>query len=171
MDRYFTSIPLSEWLLDRNITVVGTLKENRIGIPPGMKDIKHREVKSNVYAYNDDNSEEKVMVSWIDKKKSGMKNILCLTTMHDTVKTWRDQRKKPHMLVFYDKTKGEVDIVDYVSSFMSTRVKSKRWPMNAFAYSLDTARTNSRTLHDEVAGKKKVEFQFHMEFGRATSSS
>ena len=105
------------------------------------------------------------MVSWIDKKKSGMKNILCLTTMHDTVKTSRAQRKKPHMLVFYDKTKGGVDIVDYVSSFMSTRVRSKRWPMNAFAYSLDTARTNSRTLHDEVAGKKTSNFNFTWNLG------
>ena len=90
-----------------------------------MKDIKHQEVKSTVYAYNDDNSKEMMMVLWIDKKKSRMKNILCLTTMHDTVKTLRDQRKKPHMLVFYDKTKGGVDIVDYVSSFMSMRGKSK----------------------------------------------
>ena len=27
MDRYFTSIPLSEWLLDKNITFVGTLQK------------------------------------------------------------------------------------------------------------------------------------------------
>ena len=33
MDRLYTSIPLAEWLLERKITMVGTLQSNRKGIP------------------------------------------------------------------------------------------------------------------------------------------
>ena len=141
MDRYFTSIPLSEWLHQTKLTVMGTLKENRIGIPKDIKDIKGRAEKSTIVIYNNDENTQKMMISYVDKKKSGLKNILVLPTMHDVLKLFRDERKKPHVMVFYEKTKGGVDVVDYISSFISTRMKSKRWRMNAFAYSLDTART------------------------------
>ena len=87
--------------------------------------------------------------------------------MHDSVKVSRDIRKKPHPLVFYDKTKGGVDIVDYVSGFLSTPTKSRRWPMNAFCYMLDTARTNARTLHNEVKGVRTSNFHFTWDLGES----
>ena len=43
---------------------------------------------------------------------SGLKNILMLTTMHNIVNVSIDERKKPHVMVFYDSTKGGVDVVD-----------------------------------------------------------
>ena len=33
MDRYFTSLSIADWLLGRNMAVVGTMKDNRVGIP------------------------------------------------------------------------------------------------------------------------------------------
>ena len=38
-DRLYTSIPLANWLLDRNITTVGTLNSNRIGFPDEIIDL------------------------------------------------------------------------------------------------------------------------------------
>ena len=37
LDRYFTSETLAKWCLERNITIVGTLKSDRKGIPKEMK--------------------------------------------------------------------------------------------------------------------------------------
>ena len=42
-DRLYTSVPPAKWLLDRNITTVGTLNTVRIGIPDELKDTKCRE--------------------------------------------------------------------------------------------------------------------------------
>ena len=42
MDRYYTSIPLAEWLCDKNITYVGTLNSNRKGLPKEIKEAKSR---------------------------------------------------------------------------------------------------------------------------------
>ena len=56
-----------------------------------------------------------MLLSHIDKKKKGKKNILALTTMHNQVKLSVSERKKPHALVFYDHTKSGVDIVDLIS--------------------------------------------------------
>jgi len=43
MDRLYTSISTCNWLLNRNITTVGTLVTNRIGLPDELKDAKQRE--------------------------------------------------------------------------------------------------------------------------------
>ena len=37
MDRYFTSLSIADWLLERNMTVVGTMKDNRVRIPPKLR--------------------------------------------------------------------------------------------------------------------------------------
>ena len=37
LDRYFTSMAIAEWCLERNITITGTLKSDRKGIPNEMK--------------------------------------------------------------------------------------------------------------------------------------
>ena len=45
MDRYYTSIPLAEWLYDKNITCIGTLNSNRKGMPKEIKETKVKEQK------------------------------------------------------------------------------------------------------------------------------
>ena len=39
-DRLYASVPLVKWLLNRNITTVGTLNTVRIGTPDELKDTK-----------------------------------------------------------------------------------------------------------------------------------
>ena len=85
---------------------------------------------------------EKVMlVSYIDKKLSGRKkNVIILSTMHKNVKVTKDHRKKPQVLTMYDHTKGGVYVVDLLSTSHSTRIKTKRWSLNALAFIFDTCR-------------------------------
>ena len=85
-------------------------------------------------------------VSYVDKKKTGKKNIVVLTTMHTSVSVTKDQRVKPNVHTFYDHTKGEVDVVDLVSTHNTTKMKNRRWPINALAFVLDTVRTNAKTI-------------------------
>ena len=98
LDRYFTSVTLAEWCLERNIIIVGTLKSYRKGVPKEMKGVADREEKSTAFCYSED--EKTMLLLYIDKKKKGKKNILALTTMHNQVKLSVDERKKPHALVF-----------------------------------------------------------------------
>ena len=44
--RYYTSVPLAEWLYDQNITCIGTLNSNRKGLPKEIKETKGREENS-----------------------------------------------------------------------------------------------------------------------------
>ena len=102
MDQYFRSIPLMELLLDQNMTLVGTLKANSIGVRVEINDVKELKEKTNVFIGNDDNGKQKVLLPWIDMKKSGRGNILVLIIMHDCVLVTNDQRAKPEILIFYD---------------------------------------------------------------------
>ena len=139
MDRYFTSMTISEYLLDKRMTVVGTIHSNRAGIPKEMKETKFRESPSTLYAYSTNN--KSVLLLYVIKTRSGVKNVLVLSSRHRNALTTRE-RKKPHVITFYDRTKGGVDVMDMMAGIYTTRFKSRRWTMNALAYVLDTVRTN-----------------------------
>ena len=164
LDRYFTSVSLAEWALEKKFTIVGTMRHDRKGIPKELKFVNDREENSVLYVYHEDKNV--VLVSYIDKKKSGKKNVIVLTTMHDKVRVTNDQRKKPHIHVMYDHTKGRVDIVNLLSTNHPTRIKSKRWPLNALAFVLDTCRTNAKIIlgNNNI---KVTHFEFTYELGKA----
>ena len=91
--------------------------------------------------------EKKIMlVSYVDKKKSGKKNVIILSTMHENVKVAKDQRKKPQVHTMYDHTKRGVYVVDLLLTSHSTRIKTKRHILNALAFILDTCRSNGKTI-------------------------
>lgn len=163
MDRFFTSIPIAEWASQNNFTIVGTIRLDRKGIPNEIKSLDSREEKSTKYVYQSNG--DILLVSYVDKKKSGKKNIVVLSTMHSGVSVTNDQRKKPNVHLFYDHTKGGVDIVDLISSHDTTKIKSKRWPINAFAYILDTVRTNSKVILQEASAAinlSTLEFTYNL---------
>ena len=107
-----------------------------------------------------------MLVSYINKKKSGKNNIIVLTTMHDKVKVTNDQWCKPHVLVMYDHNKAEVDVEDLISTHHSTIIKSKRWPLNAFVFILDTVGRNKKII---LADNKNSfsKFKFTYQLGKA----
>ena len=69
--------------------------------------------------------------------------------MHDNVRVTKDKRRNRQAHTFYDHTKDGVDVVDLISSNCSTRIKSKRWPLNSLAFILDTERTYANTILKE----------------------
>ena len=159
MDRYFTSVSLAAWELQKKFTIVGTMRHDRKGIPKEVKVIGNREEKLVLYVYH---KEKNIMLaSYIDKKKSGKKNVIVLSRMHDSVKVTNDQRKKPKIHSMYNHMKGGADVVDLLSTSHSTRIKSKRWPTNAFAFIFDTCRPNAKTiLQDNDKPLSNFEFTY-----------
>ena len=132
-----------------------------------QKDGPGRESKSTKWCYDD----KKVLISYADEKKSGTKVVLALTTMSDTMRVSKDQRKKTEPLVYYDHMKGGVDVVDLVPIGASTRAKTKRWTLNALYFLCDTVKSNAKTLYNEVNGKKLSNFEFTWQLGKELVSS
>ena len=46
MDRCFTSVSLASWALEKSITIIGTMRHSRIGIPKELKSVANIEEKS-----------------------------------------------------------------------------------------------------------------------------
>ena len=111
-------------------------------------------------------SDKLLLVSYLDKKKTGKKYVIVFSTMHKNVVIKRHRRKKPNMIVLYDQTKGGVDIVDLISSKLSVRIKSKHWTTNALAFILDTVRTTAKTVLRESVNRILTTFNFTWEFGK-----
>ena len=153
MDRYFTSMEVARWLFEKGLTVVGTLKLRRQGIPDAMLSTSGRDDQSVKYAYCEEI--KSLLVSYVAKKKRGWKNVLVLSSMHRSGSVTNDARKKPDVIVFYDQAKGGVDVMDQMAGCFTTRFKSHRWTMNALSYVLDTVRTNMNTLWNEMNPDKK----------------
>ena len=97
--------------------------------------------QSTFYIHGKD--DDLMLVSYVDKKKSGKKNVVVLTLMHNV------RRKKEATSSQSMTTPRQCYVVDLISSNCLTRIKSKQWPLNSLAFILDTARTNANTILEE----------------------
>lgn len=101
-DNLYTSIPLAKKLLDRKMTLVGTMRHNRIGLPKEVKTLDNREEFSTEVWWE---KEGKItFTSYVVKTKSkGKKNIVVLSTMEPLLGVTKDDDKfKPAIIKFYD---------------------------------------------------------------------
>ena len=106
MDNYFTGVPLAKTMLQRKLTIVGTMKKCKIEIPEYMKPAKSRETKTSIFGFND----KLTMVSYVPQKN---KAVILLSTMHHEISIDKeDHKKRPEIIKFYNKTKIGVDLVD-----------------------------------------------------------
>ena len=126
-----------------------------------MKSLKHREEKSTIFAHR---SKKNIMMLWyIDKEKSGKKKIICFITRHGQVEVTNFQRLKPQVIIMYDHTKGEGDVVNLISCYHSTQMKLKHWPLTAFAFMLDTIRAHrKKILEDNKMIFNNFEFTYQL---------
>ena len=63
-DNYYTSLPCAEYFMRNNITTIGTMRANRLGIPKEVKNTKGREQNS-YEAYWDKRTGKKSLHSYV----------------------------------------------------------------------------------------------------------
>ena len=86
--------------------------------------------------------------------------------MHTSVSVTKDQRVKPNFHTFYDHTKGEVEVMDLVSTHNTTKMKNWRWSINALASVLDTVHTNAKTILAVSSNPATPLFEFTYTLGK-----
>nr|XP_023025733.1 uncharacterized protein LOC111513737 [Leptinotarsa decemlineata] len=107
MDNWFTSIPLARSLLtDHKLTLLGTLRKDKVEIPPEFLTVR-RPAKTSMFAFTKDMTS----VSYKPKKN---KSVVLLSTMHhdDKIDESTGDENKPEMITLYNATKAGVDSVD-----------------------------------------------------------
>lgn len=163
MDNLYSSISTANWLLSNDSTMIGTIRHNRLGIPPEIKSIDGRELLS-THTFWERTKGDLSITSYVVKTSTGKKNVLLLSSCRPLMGTTKDDnKKKPAILKLYDFTKGGTDNVDQRIGGYSCKPKSSRWTIVAFSFILDTARVNTQTVHaiqNDIPVKSVNSFDF-----------
>ncbi|XP_011699423.1 PREDICTED: piggyBac transposable element-derived protein 4-like [Wasmannia auropunctata] len=132
MDNFFTTLPLAKHLLSWQLAIVGTLRKNKPYIPKQMASHKSRPEYSSLFGFH----EKVALCSYVPKKN---KAVILLSTMHYDAAVNDDEKKKPHMITYYNKYKSGVDTMDQMVSRYTTHRRTARWPLAIFFNILDVA--------------------------------
>ena len=105
-DNLYTSIPLANKLLERKMTLVGTMRHNRVGLPKEVKRLEGREHNSTQVWWEKDTQKITLTSYCVKTKSKGLKNIVVLSTMPPLLGVTKDDGKvKPAIIKFYDFSK------------------------------------------------------------------
>ena len=145
-DRFYTSTEILNWLLEKNVTCVSTIKGNCRGIRD-LKCLVNRESPSTKLYWDKDNTTLTVTSYVVNTKFPGKRNVLALSTLNPIFGLTKDDGKsKPAIRKFYDFTKSGIDIVGQIMGKHTVKPKSSKWTIAAFSYLLDVACVNASAL-------------------------
>lgn len=162
MDNWFTNIPQCYDLLQKRITVVGTLKKNKPQIPDNFKITRRRSDNSSIFGFQ----KQGTLVSYKPKPN---KVVLMFSTMHYDGKIAIDtgEKRKPEIITFYNNTKYGVDIVDKMCSTFDVSRNSRRWPLTVFFDLMNISAINGyvvHTINKAYSNKPRKDFLYELGF-------
>ena len=91
-DRFYTSIEIANWLLEKNVTCVGTIKGNRRGIGD-LKSLLNRESLSTKVYWNKEITTLNITSYVVNTKSSGKRNVLVLSSLSSILGLAKDDGK------------------------------------------------------------------------------
>lgn len=143
MDNFFSSHSLGQKLLQKNMTMVGTMRRNKRSIPPKLLECKKVPRYTSTFAFTPDTT----LVSYISHKD---KCTIVMSTMHRQPNVAADSKNLPEIISFYNSTKGGVDTVDKMLSCYSCKRKNNRWTMAVFSNIIDISALNAYIIYNEI---------------------
>ena len=97
---------MANWLHQRNITCLGTLQNNRVGLPPALKDASKRANFDYKVYWEKTKGDMKIHSYTVKNKSKPAKNVNLLTTLDTHLGvTMDDGKQKPAAIKLYDYTK------------------------------------------------------------------
>ena len=149
-DNFFTSLQLAKRLANEKISIVGTMRKNRRELSKKMTEAENGGLHSSQFFWNSDS--EGLFVKYQPKSK---KTVCMLSSMHRSPDV--DQttvKKKPEIVLFYNKNKVGVDCFDQMARLYTTRSATRRWPMSVWGNMLDIAAINAWILYKKSTRKQ-----------------
>lgn len=159
-DNFFTSLNLSDHLRRNDVSMVGTMRANRREIPSQIKDQnRQRTIQSSEFVFTD----TAMLVSY---KAKPTKMVYVLSSAHNQPDiASNDPKKRPDVVLFYNKEKAGVDTADQMLRGYSTKSATKRWPLSAFFNLLDMVALNCYILCVDLEITKQRRYEFLISIG------
>lgn len=150
-DNWFTSLPLVQRLRNESTTYVGTVRANRRDIPSIAKETKGaKRTRGDTRHYHSNNV---VLCSFWDK---GSKPVLLLDSFSKAPPT-PPVGTKPDTVMFYNRTKSGVDVMDHLCRMFSAKRKCRRWPYSLAMNLVDVAGVNASIICRHLSASNKRE--------------
>lgn len=134
-DSFFTSYSLANYLLTKNLTIIGTIRKNKPDLPSCFTNPKNREILSTLFGFQNN----KMVLSYCPKKG---KVVTLLSTAHNDKKV-SGAKEKPEVILDYNKTKSGVDTMDKMTRTYSVKRMTRRWPLTVFYNMIDISVMNA----------------------------
>ena len=132
-DNFFTSKNLAHFLIDKKTSIVGTIRANRVGMPPNLQEIMKKIKLHETVVANDGKC---ILTAYKCKRN---KFVTLLSTLHESI-AFEGPMQKPNTVIDYNRTKCGVDVLDQMARQYSTKIASRRWPMQVCLINLCTFR-------------------------------
>lgn len=166
MDNYFSSPKLFDDLRRVGLYCCGTVRTNRKGMPPAMKNTKDLKKQGDSKIFQ---KGELVCVGWKDRKVVHILfNNMDPSDTCMVVRREKDGRRKevrcPKVAETYSRNKGGVDLADQNRTQYSSCRKAKKWWKYLFWFLFDTAICNAL-----VCMKESPNHQLKTKTGKAKS--
>ena len=139
-DSFFTSYNLAKLLLEKSLTIFGTIRNYRREILHSLNN--RMELYSSTFLYNHDDGV--CLVAY--QAKRNKKPVVLLSSTHTNSSVTADECKKPLMILDYNQRKDGVDMFHENLEKFSCRRKTVRWPLLFFYDMLVAAANNSYIL-------------------------
>lgn len=146
-DNWYSSIELTDQLLKKKLTYVGTMRKNKREIPKEFLPSKTRQVGSTLYGFTCN----KTLISRVPKKS---KAVILISSMHHCR---QDDGDLPEINAFYNNTKSGVDAVDEKTTKYSCSRRTQRWPMALFYRIVDMSSVNAYIINQSCANAKQTD--------------
>lgn len=177
-DNFFCTLELIIFLKNRNIDSLGTLRKNRLkGCPLEEEKVLQKRGRG-MYDYRKDVTSDVIVVRWVDNKVVCMASSFCGIQPLSTVKRWNTNEKRktdvpcPNIVTQYNKHMGGVDLAGMLIELYRTPLKSKRWYLRLFAFSIDLCVVNAWLLYRRETGDRKTSLKlFRADIANALMTS
>ena len=155
-DNFFTSLSAAKKLARNKISIVGTIRKNRLELSPQITQPMPSNLYHSRFMWHDKSNA--LFVNYQAKLK---KSVCLLSTMHSApdVDTG-SPKQKPCVILFYNQNKVGVDCFDQMTRLYTTRSASRRWPLAVWGNILDIAAINAKVLFVKSDGKHISRRQF-----------
>ncbi|XP_042147562.1 piggyBac transposable element-derived protein 3-like [Ixodes scapularis] len=181
-DNWFCSIELIEDLKRRGIFSCGRIRANQMRncVLESEKDFRKRGRGS--FDYNVENSENVVVVRWLDNKAVQLASSYTGVEPEDQVKRWSASEKKhilvtrPAIVKTYNETMGGVDLADQLIEYYRIPTCFFKWYIKLFVHFLNLTAINSWLLYRRHAqqlqlSKQMTLFEFILDVSDALQRS
>ena len=139
-DNFFTTYNLGKLLLEKKLTLLGTVRRQRRNVPRSV--VNKMELYNSKVVYN---HQDGISLVAYQAKKNKLP-VIMLSSSHFEGVVSTDEARKPEMILDYNKQKEGVDMFDENVEEFSCRRKTVQWSLLFFYNLLDTATNNAYIL-------------------------